>query len=117
MKIYSNIMVGQMRLILKERPREDISYVIIVTLRMSDMHKCLVYKKLLKVVIDHAMTNCYEKELHIMICVVNDGTKLLGSKMFEPLSKVLLSSHLVTESSYWPPVMMYVSPFGMPHER
>ena len=52
-----------------------------------------------------------------MICVVNDGTKLLGSKMFEPLSKVLLSSHRVTEFSFLPPVMMYVSPSGIPHER
>ena len=52
-----------------------------------------------------------------MICVVSDGTKLLGSKMFEPLSKDLLSSHRVTESSLSPPVMMYVSPSGIPHER
>ena len=99
----------------REGPREDISYMIIVTLRMSDI--CTSDWRARKVVIDHAMTNWYEKELHIMICVVNDGTKLLGSKMFEPLSKVLLSSHRVTEFSPSPPVMIYVSPSGIPHER
>ena len=42
--------------------------------------------------------------------------KLFGSKMFEPLSKVLWSSHRVTEFSSLPPVMIIVSPSGIPHE-